>query len=134
MTKSGKIENHAEVVQINYPLSAFQYLQNRKDINIVIYVADRNLDVATQDINFYTENFKKMDRIFLVLVHHKKQISELFMKGVDDVFYVNSEIQSIFERATILLTYQNQVSICVSIDKAKIKQAPLWEQAKAFTV
>jgi lipopolysaccharide/colanic/teichoic acid biosynthesis glycosyltransferase len=125
--KAKNIGQFAEMVQIKYPLSAVQYLKNNADVNVVIYEAESNSPLALQYIYFYKESINK-DTVFFILVHRKGQMKELFVEGVDDVFFIDGDISKVYKRAEFLIACNNQAAESET-DDSDVRRFPVWKRA-----
>ncbi|MCF8381293.1 MAG: sugar transferase [Bacteroidales bacterium] len=119
-------ETDFDIILRKSVLTAINYTHNTKNKLVVLYDANSETKSALKYIKFLKENLRK-DILFYVIAKKKDQIEALFVKGVNDVFTADIEIQNIYLRSKLLDSRLNENNMArLEIDPGNI---PLWKRA-----
>lgn len=115
-----------DVVNCESVLSAVNYTQVCKNTLVVIYDAHSETQTALKYIRFLIENIRK-DILFFVIAKRANQVDELFVKGVNDVFTCDVEVENIYLQTKLFMTenYKQHVTQMT----ADIFIIPGWKRA-----
>jgi lipopolysaccharide/colanic/teichoic acid biosynthesis glycosyltransferase len=114
-----------DLVEFSSTLSAVNYVQNNKHIEVVIYEAPDCTETALKFIKYFREQVGK-DFLFYVLVKEERQIANLGIKGVDDIFPIDVDVNNINRQVHFLL--ENPDGDSLGFIKHDNTSIPLWKR------
>jgi len=114
-----------DIVHYESTLSAVDYLTNNHNIEVVIYEADIHTGKALKYISFLTANFRK-NILFFVLVSKGVNVSDIHAKGVDDLFFMDVDINIVIERVELLLS--NRTGRTIADEPINYRIIPVWKR------